>query len=111
MSAPDGLGNLQAGWEAGDGPDDIVTGPLPALRTLAARFSERLEAVERLSFCEATVARDQSLGLADQRWLLSRERHRLGRDAAILAALNLFVGNLAAAIVGDRPPDQEQEQP
>lgn len=93
------------GWVAD--PEEVVTGPLPALKLLAGRFSERLADRERLSFCAATLGRGEPLGLDDQRWLVGREQRRNGRDAAILAALNGFCGAMAAAVEGYRPPEGE----
>jgi hypothetical protein len=94
------------GWAADD--PGIAVGPLPALKLLAARFSDRLADADWLAFCQATLARGQSLGLDDQRRLLETTRRRNGRDAAVLAALNGFCGAMADAICGNGNHGEEE---
>jgi hypothetical protein len=92
------------GWDADD--PGLAVGPLPALKTLAARFSDRLADADRLAFCAATLARGQSLSLDDQQWMLAWIKRRNGWEAAVVAAFDGFHGSLVAAITGEKQEEQ-----
>jgi hypothetical protein len=91
------------GWAIGEDADDVVIGPLPALKNLAARFAEALAPVERVAFLKATHARGQSLDPAELDWLLRYAEERSTRDKAVLAALEGFAAGMANAVLGNGP--------